>query len=425
MKEYKWGVCVPLLGGMAIGNMKATDNLPSFAISWKEFADNDENFKKLFPTVPFFTVNEDGFELSKETKKLFKEVDFVSSVCPCAGLSMLNTGGNADPKYGRGSDAIQNQWMYLTTEFILEHVSPKVLWGENAPGLYTDLGKGVRENLAKLAKKYGYSFSIVKTNTKYHGIPQNRPRSFYFFWKSKTAPIMNWYKQQRPKLAEYLAQVDKNSPYHNLEKATNDLLNDPFYLFTVDKYGKDYRKIMIEKNSNSIFNFLEREEQFENCLEYFKKKLETETDEEKKKQCWARGIKSVEHILKKHSQNKGYWDWSPHYFYEVTNATVSRNMENTMHPTEERFLTLAEHVLQMGLPSDFRLADERKWNHIAQNVPVTTARDWTYEVLKFLNNELVYSNTDYLKQDNNSETMEKCYLEDNESVSDFIQLCIN
>ena len=52
----------------------------------------------------------------------------------------------------------------------------KVLFGENAPGLYTNTGKGVVDKLKEIGEKYGYAFSLLKTNTFFHGIPQKRER---------------------------------------------------------------------------------------------------------------------------------------------------------------------------------------------------------------------------------------------------------
>lgn len=58
----------------------------------------------------------------------------------------------------------------------------------------------------------------------------------------------------------------------------------------------------------------------------------------------------------------------------------------------------------MGMPHDFQLINpKRDLNKIAQNVPSCTARDWTYEVIKFIKGELKLSDTDYLRQDNISQ----------------------
>ena len=53
-------------------------------------------------------------------------MDYINSVCPCAGLSMLNTskaGGTA-----RGADAEKNKWMFQSAEYVLGRIKPKVMW---------------------------------------------------------------------------------------------------------------------------------------------------------------------------------------------------------------------------------------------------------------------------------------------------------
>ena len=70
------------------------------------------------------------------------------------------------------------------------------------------------------------------------------------------------------------------------------------------------------------------------------------------------------------------------------------------HPEEQRFLTLREYMHLMGLPHDFQLLSAGQWNHIAQNVPTATARDWTLEVIKYIKGELPLSGEKLLKQNN-------------------------
>lgn len=421
--KIKWAGFVPLLGGMALGNAEAVGHKPEFFISYPAFTANDANIRKRWPDVPFLLLDPDTNWFIEEKDALFfeknKDIDFCSAVPPCAGLSMMNAGGHADPAYKRGSDAVQNRWMLIATEFALKHLKPKVYFSENAPGLYSDLGKGVREKLIEIGAAHGYSFSIVKTNTKFHGIPQNRPRTFYFLWKSHNAPILNYYSRPRPTLAEHIGKVDRNGKYFNIDRATKLVTEDPYYRYVVDQYGKDYREVMKTKGHNSMFSFLEEEDKFEGCIKYFREKLTTATDPAEIK-IWEKGVKNTEFMLNKLSMGKGYWNWSLHMFDEITNATVSRNMENTLHPNEERVLTLQEHMLQMGLPADFELADDRQWNHIAQNVPVTTARDWTYEVVKFVKGELEFSNKTVLMQDNTAQRIDTKGAAKVSDSSDFI-----
>ena len=104
-----------------------------------------------------YRLDHEDLEIPNQT---FNEVDYVNSVCPCAGLSQLNSARGTAAS--RGSGATQNKWMYDSSEYILENVKPKVLWGENAPGLFTKMGEGVVERLKEIGRKYGYSFSLNK-----------------------------------------------------------------------------------------------------------------------------------------------------------------------------------------------------------------------------------------------------------------------
>ena len=76
---------------------------------------------------------------------LISGIDYINSVCPCAGLSMLNRSKGAG--VGRGSDAEANKWMFKSAEYVLGKIKPKVVWGENAPLLFTKTGQGVVDGL--------------------------------------------------------------------------------------------------------------------------------------------------------------------------------------------------------------------------------------------------------------------------------------
>jgi hypothetical protein len=82
-------------------------------------------------------------------------------------------------------------------------------------------------------------------------------------------------------------------------------------------------------------------------------------------------------------------------------------MVDTIHPTEDRSLTIREALHMMGFPEDFELLGGLpKVNHIAQNVPVPTSRDLHFEIGKFLRGELTLSDTTYLRQNNHKQLME-------------------
>ena len=241
MENVKYAGIVPLIGGMMFGAEKATGKKPEYILSYPPFAGNDSMLMDYWKDVSYHVIDPD----SNTVDKPLVEVDFVSALCPCAGLSQLNNGKN------RGANATQNDWMYKTAEFVLEGMRPKVFWGENAPGLFGPVGEPVAEKLRAIGEKNGYSMTLLKTTTMLHGIPQNRVRSFYFFWKSETAPILNWYSVERPTLEQFLSGIDEYvSPEDKIEKAV-ELQTDPLYIWLKQEFG-DWRTFMREKKERSI-----------------------------------------------------------------------------------------------------------------------------------------------------------------------------
>ena len=71
----------------------------------------------------------------------------------------------------------------------------------------------------------------------------------------------------------------------------------------------------------------------------------------------------------------------------------------TLHPLEDRFLSTREILSLMGMPSDFELISGNL-QHATQNVPVTTARDMTEQVMKFINKELLITSSSFMKMNN-------------------------
>ena len=71
-----------------------------------------------------------------------------------------------------------------------------------------------------------------------------------------------------------------------------------------------------------------------------------------------------------------------------------------VHPEEDRFLSAREFMHLMGLPHDFEIRGLQDLNHIAQNVPVATARDMAEQVVSFVQGKLQLSDYCFAKQDN-------------------------
>ena len=396
-KELKWGTIIPLIGGSAIGCKNSAGNEPAFHLSYDAFSANESHIEKYWPEVPMYRLDHEDLEIPNQT---FNEVDYVNSVCPCAGLSQLNSARGTEAS--RGSGATQNDWMYNSSEYILENVKPKVLWGENAPGLFTKMGEGVVERLKEIGRKYGYSFSLFKTNTELHGIPQRRMRTFYFFWNTPTVPLLSWKFREKKNLIDYLNEIPKDANHQDMFMVSGKVTEHyrP-YEFVLEKEGLTHKEFAAKFKKGTIAQYLEKHELIDECITWLDKHYPNEGFSNKK--STKTFIDMLEHIQYKTSQGLGYWDASPHFFNESFSALIGRNMFNGVHPIEDRYLNIREMLHLMGLPLDFGIEHSGQVNHIAQNVPVRTAQDVADEVKKFCRGEAKMTNYTFMRQDNTNQ----------------------
>jgi site-specific DNA-cytosine methylase len=382
MRNVRWANIIPLVGGSALGCYSATGTKPLYNLSYSAFNKNEEPLEKYWEDVP--RINLDENKSIPETK-----VDFINTVCPCAGLSLLST---AKSKEVRDKS---NKWMLESADIVLGKIKPRVFWGENAPGLFTNMGGWVREILIEKAKKYGYSFSLYRTTTSKHGIPQNRLRTFYFFWDSPTPPILNYYDRPLKSFGEYLEEIPGWASSQNEFQWDGDIGNNSrTYLFILDKLKMSHREF-IEVHGDggavhSVQTFVVANEMLDECIAW----VESKYGESKESNRLKR-------IREKVKAGGRFMDGSPAYYKSTCNALVGRNLVYITHPYKPRYLSTREIVHMMGMPHDFEFSLEKyNMNLLAQNVPSCTARDMTLEVLKFLNNELEFHENDFLKQDN-------------------------
>ncbi len=97
--------------------------------------------------------------------------------------------------------------------------------------------------------------------------------------------------------------------------------------------------------------------------------------------------KTYDHIQKKKSLGKGFWDGSPTLVKGHVNAVISKNRLSIFNPIDNynSLLKIRHFMHLMGIPISFDLKNpEKNWKHITQNVPVNTAMDailWAEECL--------------------------------------------
>ena len=391
-KPFKWGTIIPLIGGLSMGSSITTQSKPEFLLSFKGFQGNEKHIREYWNDVPYFIIDDDDESKRPNVKKkLFKNIDFVNSVPPCAGLSQLNSSSKAGSKFHRGSEAVQNDWIYKSAEFAIEHLQPKVFWGENAPALFTKTGEGVVEKLKLIAKKYNYSLSLIKTNTLFHGLPQKRERTFYFLWKSTVSPIMNYHYKDRPNYVDFLKNVNPNATLHTPDKQRKVSDVSMIYKFLLQELKLSHHEFNKKFKRGTSTLILLQNKLLDTCVTWLEKNHPEHSD-----------LRFLNHVKKKMEMKMGWWDKTPHVFYEYVNALVGRNLSLSMHPTDERFLSTREMMHLMGLPDDFNLAPDSKGNiyinHIAQNVCSVIASDMAENVCNFINDELTMSDSNFIKQ---------------------------
>lgn len=379
MDNIRYGTIIPLIGGMTVGHKKALGVDPSLLISYPAFADNDQHCKNYFKDTPYIEIDPET-NTTEASLSSFGQMDFMSSVCPCAGLSQLNSSKGA---MGRGSDALQNQWMYKSASFVLEQVKPKVFWGENAPGLYGTVGQGVVDRFREIASQNGYSFSMVKTDTFLHGIPQHRHRTFYFFWEGKRAPILSWYKKESPKLPDYLDLIPEGTMDMDRYFGLGSIEESPWFRM-INDHGLTIQNLY-SKGYNTVFDWV-TDGNLDKAI-----KWSEENGEKSMHNNFLRAKRKFE-------ENKGLWMDTPILFRDYTNSLIGR-YTSIVHPKKPRGLTVREAMWLMGLPHDFELKTTNV-NHICQNVPTSTAADWTTEVVKFVKGEVNEWGGHFVKQNN-------------------------
>jgi len=376
---------VPLIGGETIAMQNSFQKKPEYILSYEDFKANDTHLVEYYKReVPYYLLGNDrNYDLPS--------VDVVNTVCPCAGLSSLNTTAS--------SDAAANDWMLTSANYVLGTIKPKVFWGENAPRLASKMGEPVVENLRSIGRKFGYTFSLYKTKSLLHGLGQVRDRSFYFFWKGDKIPKLDFFRRKHERIEDTIRKVKMyhKDPMSVLANKKTPSKN-PFYRFVLEEMcgGITHREFQrkITKTVNPMDYIESNNIKYNEVAAWLKSKgFEKESN---KATAMYNKLKEGKNIMRR----------SVTIPKDFIGAFVGHLPFELTHPDEDRHLTIRECLTIMGLPKDFMLqGGVKNLNHICQNVPVTTATDMADNVLKYvkgyLDNQLI--DTDFLVQDNKSQ----------------------
>lgn len=374
---------IPLIGGETIGSEQAFGSRPDFILSWSPFRANDSHLLNYYGhEVPYYVLDE--VPLPRE------RVDVVSSVCPCAGLSMLSN--------IRSGHNEKNEWMVRCAELVLSEVRPEVYWGENAPVLSSDLGAPVRARLYEIARKNGYSMSLYRTKALLHGVPQVRARTFYFFWKGDRVPILDYYARPHVRVEDLLLEASRSN-FQTEPTNPRRPSEAPIYRFILEHLmggiGHVEYASRIERTVVAVDEIQKMGVTFAEAAEWMRSKgFEYEAAK-----CERRHAKIM--------AGGRIMNWSVIIPRDYTQAFISHAQTTMAFPYEDRYISYREAMSLMGMPTDFELLDpKRNLNHVCQNVPVPAARDMATEVLAHLEGRRETIDATYVFQNNMSRTHE-------------------
>ena len=258
--------------------------------------------------------------------------------------------------------------MVKTAEQVLSSVRPKVYWGENAPALYRAADQLV-ERLVGVGKKYGYTFSMVKTDSQLHGLPQMRIRTFYFFWRSPTVPLLSWYSRPAPRLIDYLAEIPKWATLQDV--FVHDGVASERYLpykFLLQKEGLTHQEFYAKTGHLTVAKYMEKHNLVEECIEWLTARHPTASFYPPSTRRKTRThIDVLNFMLAKLSMGLGYWDDSIKFMGDTFTAVISKNIQWAVHPKQDRFFSVRELLHLMGMPHHFQLDNPKKnLNHLCQ-----------------------------------------------------------
>jgi len=357
---------IPLIGGFPLAAEEVLGTPPQRVMSYAPFYGND----KLY--TDYKGLIWEDITLARPTY-----ADLCYGTPPCNGLSTASCKINK-------TTGETNVWMIKLAKYALEQIQPKVYVFENAPGLWGDNGKIVRGELTKVAQKNGYAVTFFHTNSKKHGLPQSRKRTYTIFVKGDRAVQLPKFDKPMEKLADYLTRKPKGL-YDDV------FVNDPYLnnwdtvKFLKTKYGDSWRlKVLGDYNHRTIFNHLIMKDWLEEMIAF--------TDNTKL-------IRLLRHIKVKVADGKGYWHKLNNSMIctDHVNAVFSGNFGLFSHPTEDRILSIGELSWLMGLPQDMVIDDFQK---LGQNVPVATTKDIIRECIKVINGEANFADCTMIMQKN-------------------------
>lgn len=388
MSNITHATIIPLIGGEALASTEVFGSRPDYILSYDAFKDNEKHLLNYWEhSVPYHVLDKGGRHPHR--------VDVVSSVCPCAGLSLFSMG------YGEHNP--NNQWMIKTAEYVLGEMKPNVFWGENAPTFVGKIGEPIRKQLIEIGRKNGYTMTMYRTKSLLHGVPQVRERTFYFFWKGDDVPELGYYRRSYTRIEDIILGVKSNSQMEVINK--NKPTDDPYYKYLLEVIhgGITHRQHFDILDTDKIATrYLDAKSLIEWHGHTYK-----QVGEWMAKKGYEKEVEKCDRMYKKLDDGGNIMRRGTIVPKDHIGAFVGHYPKMLTHPHEDRYITYREAMTIMGLPSDYELLEPTKsYNHICQNVPYQTAVDMATEVKAVLEGRRPRINAKLVLQHNHSQSVE-------------------
>jgi len=384
----KHATIIPLIGGEAIASTNVFGERPEYILSYSAFKANESHLLNYWDhEVPYYLLDEGGIHPHS--------VDVVSSVCPCAGLSMFSM------DYGEHNQ--NNRWMIESAKYILGNVRPKVFWGENAPALAGKIGTPIRNQLIEIGRENGYTMTLYRTKSLLHGVPQVRERTFYFFWRGDKTPLLNYYQRDYQKIEDVITGTKSNTMQDVINK--NTPTKDAYYRYLLEVVhgGITHREHFDKLDIKDIaVRYYDAKSLIEHHGHTYR-----QVGEWMKKQGYEKEVEKCERMFTKLAEGGNIMRRGTIVPKDHIGAFVGHYPKMLTHPYEDRYITYREALTIMGMPEDYQLLNpSTSYNHICQNVPVRTAMDMATEVKAVLEEERQWVNSSLVYQYNHTQSYE-------------------
>ena len=215
-------------------------------------------------------------------------------------------------------------------------------------------------------------------------------------------PLLPWKNTPAPTLHEHLQKIPSWASLQDefVHKGKASELYKPYkYLLLVEK--KTHRQFSNKIGRGTVANYLSKNGLLKGCIRWLRKHHKKDTFSNTGKKSKTH-IQTFKHVKRKLAKGKGFWDVSIKFMGKAFTGVIKKTIKYAVHPSLDRFFSIRELMHIMGMPHDFQLENLKNINHICQNVPVMTAKDYADEVVKFCQGRSQMTQYVFMRQNNMS-----------------------